>query len=509
MLNVILETCAGTLTQGLIYAILSYGIFITYKILDFPDLTVDGSFPLGAAVTAVLLTHGVNAWLTLPIALVIGALAGLCTGLIHVRAKVRDLLAGIITMTALYSINLQIAGSNLMVERAIDTIYTSAPVMALLGSVPLLYRKLIVSLVLVVLIGLVLEWYFSTKNGLLLRAVGDNQSFVTSLGKDQGNRKILGLALGNGMVSLSGCVLAQQAESAKAAPYWRYMAVMDARTRPSHAALHGRVYRWDDPIWQSHYPPNGWGCRCRVETLSERGFRRGAHALESSKGLEMEKRVPVRNPLTGEMEQRTVKGYRIGGPQGDVFYPDVGFDYNPGQAFLRDLKANMPEPPQKSATNWHEQGLPRLRDVPADLRQPTPPLLPIAPSREVAEAQLAKALGFTGKERLRVISTPVGRRTIWRDSLPHIVAKEADSRERYANYVLPTLEQPYEVWLKEHADGKLRENYIGLFSEGRNALLAVVRINRDGSLLWNVMQRTPQDMDRLREGWLVYTKTRS
>lgn len=160
MLNVILETCAGTLTQGLIYAILSYGIFITYKILDFPDLTVDGSFPLGAAVTAVLLTHGVNAWLTLPVALVIGALAGLCTGLIHIRAKVRDLLAGIITMTALYSINLQIAGSNLMVERAIDTIYTSAPVMALLGSVPLLYRKLIVSLVLVVLIGLVLEWYF-------------------------------------------------------------------------------------------------------------------------------------------------------------------------------------------------------------------------------------------------------------------------------------------------------------------------------------------------------------
>ena len=138
MLNVILETYAGTLTQGLIYAILSYGIFITYKILDFPDLTVDGSFPLGAAVTAVLLTRGVNAWLTLPVAMLIGAAAGLCTGLIHVRARVRDLLAGIITMTALYSVNLQIAGSNLMVERAIDTIYTSAPVMALLGGVPLL-----------------------------------------------------------------------------------------------------------------------------------------------------------------------------------------------------------------------------------------------------------------------------------------------------------------------------------------------------------------------------------
>ena len=213
MLNVILETCAGTLTQGLIYAILSYGIFITYKILDFPDLTVDGSFPLGAAVTAVLLTHGVNAWLTLPIALVIGALAGLCTGLIHVRAKVRDLLAGIITMTALYSINLQIAGSNLMVERAIDTIYTSAPVMALLGSVPLLYRKLIVSLVLVVLIGLVLEWYFSTKNGLLLRAVGDNDTLLTTLAVDKGSMKILGLVIANALVALSGCIVCQEGRS--------------------------------------------------------------------------------------------------------------------------------------------------------------------------------------------------------------------------------------------------------------------------------------------------------
>ena len=213
MLNVILETCAGTLTQGLIYAILSYGIFITYKILDFPDLTVDGSFPLGAAVTAVLLTRGVNAWLTLPVAMLIGAAAGLCTGLIHVRAKVRDLLAGIITMTALYSVNLQIAGSNLMVERAIDTIYTSAPVMALLGGVPLLYRKLILSLLLAVVIGVILEWYFSTKNGLLLRAVGDNETLVTTLAVDKGRMKILGLVIANALVALSGCIVCQEGRS--------------------------------------------------------------------------------------------------------------------------------------------------------------------------------------------------------------------------------------------------------------------------------------------------------
>ena len=116
----IIELLTSTVTQGLIYAILTYGIYITYKLLDFPDLTVDGSFPLGAAVTAVLLTRGVNPWLTLLVAFLIGGIAGLVTGLIHVKLKVRDLLAGIITMTALFSVNLQIAGSNLNIGRDID-----------------------------------------------------------------------------------------------------------------------------------------------------------------------------------------------------------------------------------------------------------------------------------------------------------------------------------------------------------------------------------------------------
>ena len=100
-----LDMIIGTLTQGLIYALLSYGIYITYKILDFPDLTVDGSFPLGAAVTAVLLVKGFNPYLTLLVAMAVGALAGLVTGIIHVRLKVRDLFAGIITMIVLFSIN--------------------------------------------------------------------------------------------------------------------------------------------------------------------------------------------------------------------------------------------------------------------------------------------------------------------------------------------------------------------------------------------------------------------
>lgn len=210
---VFFDLCVSTVTQGLIYALISYGVYITYKILDFPDLTVDGSFPLGAAVTAVLLTRGANPYLTMLAALAAGALAGLSTGLIHVKVKVRDLLAGIITMTALFSINLQIAGSNLTVDRSVDTIFTAAPTMALFGGVSLIYRKLIVSLIIAVIFKLLLDAYFRTKNGLLLRAVGDNETLVTTLAVDKGKVKITGLVLSNALVALAGCVVCHEQRS--------------------------------------------------------------------------------------------------------------------------------------------------------------------------------------------------------------------------------------------------------------------------------------------------------
>lgn len=212
-MSVFLDLLISTATQGLIYALLSYGIFITYKILDFPDLSVDGSFPLGAAVTAVLLKQGVDPYATLAIAMLAGAAAGLATGLIHVRLHVRDLLAGIITMTALFSINLQIAGSNLAVDRSIDTIFTSAPVMALFGSMSLMYRKLIVSLILAVLFKVLLDLFFSTKCGMLLRATGNNSTVVTSLAVDQGRMKILGLVIANALVALCGAVVCHEQRS--------------------------------------------------------------------------------------------------------------------------------------------------------------------------------------------------------------------------------------------------------------------------------------------------------
>jgi len=203
----------STLTQGLIYALVAFGVYITYTILDFPDLSVDGSFPLGAAVTAILLTRGTDPWLSLLAATASGALAGLATGVIHVKFHVRNLLAGIITQTALFSINLMVAGaSNVPIGRSADTIFSAGPAAAL-GGLSLTARRLIVSAVLVIVVKILLDLYFQTKSGLLLRAVGNNSTLVTTLAVNMGNVKILGLTLSNALVALAGGVVCQADKS--------------------------------------------------------------------------------------------------------------------------------------------------------------------------------------------------------------------------------------------------------------------------------------------------------
>lgn len=198
------------LEQGLIYGILALGVYITYKILDFPDLTVDGSFPLGAAVTAALITKGMNPYLTVLVSFGAGALAGVCTGLIHVKGKVRDLLSGIIMMTALWTVNLYIAGTAnvpLFSQKTIfknDWIGKAVPE----GLAP--YTTLLVIFILALICKVLLDLYLKTKSGYLLRAAGDNEVVVTALAKDQGNVKILGLSIANGLVALAGCIFAQE-----------------------------------------------------------------------------------------------------------------------------------------------------------------------------------------------------------------------------------------------------------------------------------------------------------
>ena len=196
--------------QGLIYGILALGVYITYKILDFPDLTTDGSFPLGAAVTAALISKGVNPWLTLPAAFAAGALAGICTGLIHVKGKVRDLLSGIIMMTSLWTINLRIAGTSNVPLFSKETIFKNDFMESAVPESVQPYTTLIVIIILTVITKLILDFYMNSKSGFLLRAVGDNDKLVTALAKDEGNMKILGLAIANGLISLSGCIFCQE-----------------------------------------------------------------------------------------------------------------------------------------------------------------------------------------------------------------------------------------------------------------------------------------------------------
>ena len=197
----------STLTQGALYSLVAFGVYISYSVLNFPDLSVDGTFPLGAALTAGLLLRGANPWAALAAAMAAGMLAGAFTGVVHVVFRVRDLLSGIITQTALFSVNLLINGtSNVALERSAKTIFQTGDV---LGEMSLGTRRLIVALAIALTVKLLLDLYFRTKSGLLLRAVGDNAALVTALGKNMGAVKILGLALSNGLVALAGGIVCQ------------------------------------------------------------------------------------------------------------------------------------------------------------------------------------------------------------------------------------------------------------------------------------------------------------
>ncbi|NLJ70269.1 MAG: ABC transporter permease [Clostridiaceae bacterium] len=199
----------GIFEQGLIYAVMALGLYITYVILDLPDLTVDGSFPLGSAVCVALIIAGVNPVLSLIISFFAGVVAGIITGIIHVKLGIRDLISGIIVMTGLYTINLLIAGkSNVPIFEA-TTIFNNDLLKQLPESFKQ-YRVLLVLIPIVILCKIALNRYLHTKSGLLLRSVGDNQNLITTMAKDPGNMKILGLALANGLVALSGAILAQQ-----------------------------------------------------------------------------------------------------------------------------------------------------------------------------------------------------------------------------------------------------------------------------------------------------------
>ena len=187
----------ATIEQSLIFAIMVLGVYISFRILNFPDMTVDGTFPLGAAISAKLLTLGVNPYLTLLVVLIAGATAGAITGLIHAKLKVKDLLAGILVMTALYSVNLRVMGKSNIPLFEEDNIFNTE------------YSMMITIVVLILISKFLLDYLLKTKFGFALKALGDNENLIVSLGLNEEKYKIYGLMIANAFVAVSGAVLAQ------------------------------------------------------------------------------------------------------------------------------------------------------------------------------------------------------------------------------------------------------------------------------------------------------------
>jgi putative ABC transport system permease protein len=194
----------------MIYAIMGLGVYITYKILDFPDLTVDGSFPLGAAIAAAMISHDMNPLLAVLVSCIAGGIVGFLTGIIHVKLKVRDLLSGIIMMTALYTIHLRVAGRANLPIYGKNTIFDNSIVNGIFTGSLSQFKTVIIILIVTLIAKYLLDWYMNTQSGFMLRAVGDNETIVTSSGVDEGKVKIIGLSISNALVTLGGCIYAQQ-----------------------------------------------------------------------------------------------------------------------------------------------------------------------------------------------------------------------------------------------------------------------------------------------------------
>ncbi len=198
----LLKNIPGGIAQGLIWGLMALGIYITFRILDVADLTVDGSFTLGGAVTVMLILAGCPAWLALIVAVLAGILAGFCTGILHTKFGIPIILAGILTQFSLYSINLRIMGMAANKAVSVDKfnlLLSSRNISAAI------WMGFFLSLVLV----LVLYWYFGTEQGSAMRSTGNNPNMSSALGINISTMKILGLGLSNGIVALSGGLMAQ------------------------------------------------------------------------------------------------------------------------------------------------------------------------------------------------------------------------------------------------------------------------------------------------------------
>ncbi|SUP40354.1 ABC transporter permease [Veillonella criceti] len=195
----------STLGQGLLWSLLAIGVFITFRVLDIADLTVEGSFPLGAAISVTLIVAGVNPIVSILGAAVGGMLAGVVTGWVHTKLKIPALLAGILTMIALYSVNLHVMGKANVSLLRMNTIYTYFETM----NIPATWALAIVGLLVAIITGIFLFWFFGTEIGAAIRATGVNPQMIRAQGVNTDTMIVLGLLLSNAFVAVAGALVAQ------------------------------------------------------------------------------------------------------------------------------------------------------------------------------------------------------------------------------------------------------------------------------------------------------------
>ena len=207
MLEGIYLAIQGAASQGIIWGIMTLGVYITFKVLDFPDLTVDGSFALGGAVSAILISNGMNPFITLFFSFLAGSLAGLATGILNTKLQIPGILAGTLTMIALYSINIRVMGGRPNIP--LLGMATSLTIIQNILSLSKVVSDLLVGFVFSVFIVLIMYWFFGTEMGCAIRATGNNEKMIRALGVDTNVMKTIGLMISNALVSLSGALVTQ------------------------------------------------------------------------------------------------------------------------------------------------------------------------------------------------------------------------------------------------------------------------------------------------------------
>ena len=315
-------------------------------------------------------------------------------------------------------------------------------------------------------------------------------------------------------------------------PFARYVAMDDDRTRPQHRAWHNVTLPLDDPWWSTHRPPNGYRCRCRMIGVTQREYDQGE--VLDRPGAETDRKAPiVRAPMAKTAPPEALRDWRNPATGAIEKIPDgidPGFDYNPGttgrsQAFEAMVQAKLARmlpavaeaastagvlPPRVAKEvpgqdNWVTLGLTDLRDMPPSMAAPNL----LAPGATVQDAvQVLRVALDVPTNGARFVETPTGLVAIFDKLLSHVVEKRLDRRERFGSFVLPTLQQPDEVWETAYDDATTRRRFIKLFSDSKYDLLVIVREGPDGAVLWNVLNRERKAVNTMRTGRLVHSHGR-